>query len=108
MSFDRGAGRCVRFASGILAGTATALAMPAAAQRTSENAVKAAGDAFGSSVGNERVGLYSAQSARGFNPVTAGNVRIEGMYFDLQAPLAERLFAGSSMRVGLTAQGYPF
>ena len=91
-----------------LAGGTALAGSPARAQRTTENAVQAASDAFGSSVGNERVGLYSAQNARGFNPVTAGNVRIEGMYFDLQAQLPERLFASSVIRVGLTAQGHPF
>ena len=81
---------------------------PAFAQRTGENAVASAQDAFGTSVGNERVGLYSPFSARGFSPVQAGNVRINGMYFDYQADLNQRLISGSNVRVGLTAQGYPF
>ena len=78
------------------------------AQRTGENPVSSAQDAFGTSVGNERVGLYSPFSARGFSPVQAGNVRINGMYIDYQADLSERLISGSNVRVGLTAQGYPF
>jgi iron complex outermembrane receptor protein len=78
------------------------------AQRTGENAVASAQDAFGTSVGNERVGLYSPGIARGFSPVQAGNVRINGMYFDYQTDLNERLVSGSNVRVGLTAQGYPF
>jgi iron complex outermembrane receptor protein len=81
---------------------------PAAAQRTGENAVASAQDAFGTSVGNERVGLYSPFGARGFSPVQAGNVRINGMYIDYQADLADRLISGNNVRVGLTAQGYPF
>jgi len=81
---------------------------PAAAQRAGENAVRAADDAFGTSVGNERVGLYSAFGARGFSPVQAGNVRIEGLYFDYQADLQDRLISGSNVRVGLSAQSYPF
>jgi iron complex outermembrane receptor protein len=85
-----------------------AAAVPAAAQRASENAVRSADDAFGTSVGNERVGLYSPFGARGFSPVQAGNVRIEGLYFDYQADLNERLIAGSNVRVGLSAQSYPF
>lgn len=91
-------------------GLAALLANPAAAwgQRTGENAVASAEDAFGTSVGNERVGLYFPQSARGFSPVQAGNVRINGMYFDYQADLNGRLVSGSNVRVGLTAQGYPF
>src|SRR5918992_246054 len=85
-----------------------ASATPAWGQRTGENAVASAQDAFGTSVGNERVGLYFPQSARGFSPVQAGNVRINGMYFDYQADLNQRLVSGSNVRVGLTAQGYPF
>jgi iron complex outermembrane receptor protein len=86
-----------------------AFVAPAAAQRTGENAVTSAGDAFGTSVGNERIGIYNPFSARGFSPVQAGNVRLEGLYFDLQggAP-SNRLVAGATMRVGISAQGYPF
>jgi iron complex outermembrane receptor protein len=91
-----------------LAAIAIASATPAFAQRTGENAVASAQDAFGTSVGNERVGLYFPQSARGFSPVQAGNVRINGTYFDFQTELNERLISGSNVRVGLTAQGYPF
>ena len=85
-----------------------ASATPAFGQRTGENAVSSAQDAFGTSVGNERVGLYFPQSARGFSPVQAGNVRINGLYFDYQADLNQRLVSGSNVRVGLTAQSYPF
>ena len=96
----------------LLVGTGVALLLansePAWAQRTGENAVASAQDAFGTSVGNERVGLYFPQSARGFSPVQAGNVRINGMYFDYQSDLSQRLISGSNVRVGLTAQGYPF
>ena len=85
-----------------------ATAAPALAQRAGENAVASAQDAFGTSVGSERVGLYFPQSARGFSPVQAGNVRINGLYFDYQNDLNSRLVSGSNVRVGLTAQGYPF
>lgn len=94
----------------MLAGVSVAAvaASPAAAQRANENAVTSAGDAFGSSVGNERVGIYNLGMARGFSPVQAGNVRIEGLYFDFQADLDARITAGVTMRVGIAAQGYPF
>ncbi|HEX8193369.1 MAG TPA: TonB-dependent receptor [Allosphingosinicella sp.] len=94
----------------LLAGAAgvAAFAPAAHAQRANENAVTQAGDAFGSSVGNERVGIYNPFQARGFSPVQAGNTRIDGMYFDYQADLPERLISGSTMRVGISAQGYPF
>ena len=85
-----------------------ASATPALAQRANENAVASAQDAFGTSVGNERVGLYFPQNARGFSPIQAGNVRINGMYFDYQGDLNQRLISGNNVRVGLTAQGYPF
>jgi hypothetical protein len=86
-------------------GLAALLASPKAAwaQRTGENAVASAQDAFGTSVGNERVGLYFPQSARGFSPVQAGNVRINGLYFDYQTDLNQRLISGSNVRVGLSA-----
>ena len=92
------------------AGLAALLANPGAAlgQRTGENVVASAQDAFGTSVGNERVGLYTPFVARGFSPVQAGNVRINGLYIDYQADFSDRLIAGSTVRVGLTAQGYPF
>lgn len=78
------------------------------AQRASDNAVTAAEDAFGVSVGVESIGVYSPSQVRGFSPVTAGNVRIEGVYIDRQGSIATRLIAGSTIKVGLSAQGYPF
>lgn len=83
-------------------------AAPAYAQRATENAINAAEDAFGTSIGNETVGLYSSTSARGFNPTQAGNIRIDGLYFDQQFLTQGRIYAGTTMRVGLSAQSYPF
>lgn len=85
-----------------------ALPIGVEAQRTDDNAVTQADDAFGKSVGNERIGIYNPFDVRGFSPVDAGNVRIEGLYFDQQADPSDRLVDGSDVRVGLTAQGYPF
>ena len=64
-----------------LAAAACALAAaPAAAQeRSDDNAVIEAEDAFGISVGRESLGIYSPGNARGFSPSAAGNVRIEGL-----------------------------
>ncbi len=87
---------------------ALAIAIPAGAQRASDNAVTAAEDAFGTSVGNETIGLYSPSQVRGFSPVAAGNVRIEGIYIDRQGAIPQRLVSGSTIRVGLSAQGYLF
>ncbi len=85
-----------------------ALAAPAAAQRVTDNAAAGAEDAFGTSIGNERVGLYSGNEVRGFSPVTANNIRLEGLYFDRPAAFTDRLVQGNVVRVGLTAQNYLF
>jgi iron complex outermembrane receptor protein len=78
------------------------------AQRADENVVKSADDAFGASLGNERIGLYSDSDARGFSPVAAGNIRLEGLYIDNPTGFSSRLVSGSTLRVGIAAQGYPF
>jgi len=84
------------------------IAAPLAAQRVNNNATTAAEDAFGTSVGDQSIGIYSATDVRGFSPVDAGNVRIEGLYFDQQANMRDRVVASSTIRVGLSAQSYPF
>lgn len=84
------------------------LSAPALAQSVDDNAVASADDAFGQSVGNERIGLYSTFEVRGFSPVDAGNTRIEGLYFSPVGSPPNRMVQGSRVRVGLTAQGYPF
>ena len=57
-----------------------------AQQRSDDNAVTQAEDAFGFAVGRESLGIYNAGNARGFSPTAAGNVRIDGLYFDPQDP----------------------
>ena len=48
-----------------------------------------AGDAFGKTVGTEKIGIYNSDDIRGFYPIEAGNARMEGLYFDQQEnPLA--------------------
>lgn len=88
------------------------LASPTAqAQRSSEDAVAEAADAFGMTVGREAIGLYSTTSARGFSPVQAGNLRIDGLYFDEvtnQAALPTRIVRSAAVHVGIAAQGYLF
>lgn len=83
-------------------------AAPALAQRTDDNATTESTDAFGKSVGDERIGIYDPFNVRGFSAVEAGNTRIEGLYFFQQANPTDRLVDGSTMRVGISAQGYPF
>lgn len=84
------------------------LSSAALAQRTGENAIADAEDAFGSSDGGENLGLYGPFDVRGFSPVDAGNVRIEGIYVDRQADLSPRLVEGSRIRVGPSVAGYSF
>lgn len=85
------------------------LSAPAQAQqRSDENAVTQAEDAFGLSVGRESLGIYSADSARGFSPTQAGNVRIDGLYFVPAEGLPSAFIDSVNIRVGLSAQGYPF
>ncbi len=93
-----------KFAILLMLGVST----PALAQKTTNNAVTAAEDAFGRVVGNERIGIYNQDDVRGFNPVEAGNVRIEGLYFDQQAQVSNRLVDSTTIRVGYAARGYPF
>lgn len=87
-----------------------ALLLPAVAQaqRAGENAATQSSDAFGRSVGSEKTGLYNNEDVRGFNPVDAGNVRLEGLYFDQVDRISSRIVDGSTIRVGAAALRYPF
>jgi len=78
------------------------------AQHASDNPVTAAQDAYGLTLGLESVGIYSPGLIRGFSPQAAGNVRVDGVYFDEQGGLSNRVIDGSTIRVGITAIGYPF
>jgi iron complex outermembrane receptor protein len=98
----------------LLASAAAALALGGLAtgahaqQRSAENALAASDDAFGSVVGNERTGIYGEGDVRGFSPIRAGNIRVEGVYFDQQTFIASRARAGSRIRVGIAALDYSF
>src|SRR6478672_10349681 len=96
----------VRIVSGVL----LALLGTGAAQgqRADENAVTSAEDAFGTSVGDYNLGLYNPNDVRGFSADAAGNIRIDGLYIDRQADFTSHLIAGSTIRVGPSAQGYQF
>ena len=95
-------------AAALTAVAAVGTATPALAQRAGENAVTAADDAFGTSVGNETIGLYNSNEVRGFSPGAAGNIRMDGLYLGGIFVGNPRLNAGSTVKVGLSAQGYPF
>src|SRR5215212_4002746 len=74
-----------------------------AQSRSDENAVTQAEDAFGFSVGRESLGIYNAGNARGFSPAAAGNLRIDGLYFDQAYNLHGTLVDSTSIKVGLSA-----
>lgn len=80
----------------------------ALAQRASENAVTQADDAFGTTIGNEKIGIYNEDDVRGFSPIQAGNARIEGLFFDKVGDENDRLQESSRIRVGIAAQGFAF
>jgi len=100
----RSAAFAVRAAACLIA----AFTVPAHAQRAGENAVTQADDAFGTSIGNERIGIYNENNVRGFSPIQAGNERIEGLYFDKVGDANDRIQASSRIRVGIAAQGFAF
>jgi iron complex outermembrane receptor protein len=76
--------------------------------------VTASADAFGVSIGIEALGVYGPSQVRGFDPLSAGNARIEGMYADVlgptvpYGPLPARLVQDTRIRVGPAAAGFPF
>src|SRR5256885_5026166 len=92
----------------LLAGLSLLSTAASAQNRTDDNAITQAEDAFGFSVGRESIGIYNAGQARGFSPTQAGNVRIDGLYFDPAFGLQGLLIDSVSIKVGLSAQGYPF
>lgn len=83
-------------------------ATAAHAQHAADNPVTSAQDAFGLTLGLETIGMYSPGQVRGFSPHAAGNVRIDGLYFDEQGPLSNRVVEGSAIRVGVSEIGYAF
>jgi iron complex outermembrane receptor protein len=97
-----------QLAFSLLASTLLCLPNATFAQRAAENAVSESDDAFGTSIGSEEIGLYSSVDVRGFSPTAAGNVRIEGLYFDQVWGLTSRVRRSTRVRVGLTALGHPF
>ncbi len=88
--------------------TPPAAVVAATGSRSAENAVRQAGDAFGTSIGREVSGLYNRDRVRGFSPVAAGNVRIDGLYFDPVVTPSSRLVRATTIRVGPSALGSPF
>lgn len=80
----------------------------AAGEQASGNPVISAADAFGLTVGLESTGIYNSGSIRSFDPQAAGNARIDGLYFDQQGGLSDRIVASSTVRVGTGEIGFAF
>jgi iron complex outermembrane receptor protein len=78
------------------------------AQHAADDPVASADDAFGLKLGRESIGIYNSGAVRGFDPQAAGNVRIEGLYFDQQGALSDRVLEGSTIKVGVSEIGYAF
>jgi len=78
------------------------------AQHATDDPVATASDGFGRTLGLETIGLYGPSWIRGFNPQAAGNMRIDGLFFDQQGNLSNRVVEGSTVRVGVTETGYAF
>ena len=76
--------------------------------RAAENVITQAEDAFGTSIGRETIGLYSTGSVRGFSPISAGNARIDSLYFDQVQGPSPRIRRSTTIRIGLSALGFPF
>lgn len=94
--------------AGLLTVTGSAAAQtvtppPPTQGRANENAVRQAEDAFGVSIGNEAIGLYNSFDVSDFSPTRAGNVRIDGLYFDQVWPLNSRIRRSMTIRVGISA-----
>ena len=79
-----------------------------AEQQSNTDVVSAADDAFGITLGPETLGLYSAGNVRGFSPLAAANVRLDGLYFDQQGGMIDRLVTDTRIRVGLSAVDFPW
>jgi len=87
---------------------ASAIVSTVRAQHASDDPVASASDGFGLTLGLESIGLYGPGGIRGFSPQAAGNMRIEGLYFDQQGNLSNRVVEGSTVRIGVSEVGYAF
>jgi iron complex outermembrane recepter protein len=75
---------------------------PANGQATA-NPVAVAEDAFGSTEGDESVGIYDETSVRGFSLEAAGNYRINGRYFVKNSGVSNFFLEKRIVRIGYNA-----
>jgi hypothetical protein len=78
------------------------------AQHASDDPMAVANDAFGLTLGLESIGMYGPGFVRGFSPQVAGNVRIDGLCFDQQGSLSNRVVEDSTVRIGVNETGCAF
>ena len=104
--FDPASGCAQQLDPGASSSTVEATAV--IGHRADENALRTADDGFGTVVGRESVGIYKASIVRGFSPVAAGNVRLDGLYFDQVIPIDSHLVEATNIRVGVSALGIIF
>lgn len=102
------AGRSFRKLGAATALVALAVGSQAHGQVSKDDALAESDDAFGTNVGLESTGIYTEHETRGFNPLDAGNVRINGVYFDQVSFLTNKLRATTAIRVGFSAVETPF
>jgi len=81
---------------------------PVVAQRVDDNSIAQAADAFGININGENLGLYGPGDVRGFSPTAAGNIRLDGLYFDNVSNITSRLVGGYRIFVGGSVLGHPF
>lgn len=77
-------------------------------KRVDENVVRQADDGFGATIGRETIGIYNSGSVRGFSPTRAGNIRVDGLYYDQVFAPTGRIRRSSAIKVGLTTLGFSF
>ena len=92
----------------LLFGATLILSSAAPAQKVDNNAVAQAADAFGINIDGQNLGLYSPGDVRGFSPTAAGNIRLDGLYFDNASNMTGRLVGGYRIFVGGSVLGHPF
>uniref|UniRef100_UPI003F71873D hypothetical protein n=1 Tax=Polymorphobacter sp. TaxID=1909290 RepID=UPI003F71873D len=97
-----------RLAYGAIGLALVLAATPAAAQRAGDNVLTSAADAFGTSLGRDTFGIYTASQVRGFSPTEAGNTRMMGLYFDQIGMTTRAIRLGSTVKVGIGTLDAPF
>lgn len=81
---------------------------PTLAKHANDYTVRAAGDAFGTSLGHHPTGAHSATDVRDCNSTPARDIRVQELSTTEHGGFDQPVPSGSASRAGLTAQSYPF